>query len=33
MELRPYRDSDCAATREVFERAVRLTASGDYSDE
>jgi putative acetyltransferase len=33
MELRPYRDEDCGATRAVFERAVRLTASGDYSEE
>jgi putative acetyltransferase len=33
MELRPYRDEDCGATRAVFERAVRLTASGDYSPE
>jgi putative acetyltransferase len=33
MELRAYRDEDCGATRTVFERAVRLTASGDYSDE
>jgi putative acetyltransferase len=33
MELRAYRDEDCGATRAVFERAVRLTASGDYSDE
>ncbi len=33
MELRSYRDTDCAPTRAVFERAVRLTASGDYSEE
>jgi putative acetyltransferase len=33
MEPRAYREEDCAATREVFERAVRLTASGDYSQE
>jgi len=33
MELRAYRDNDAGATRAVFERAVRLTASGDYSDE
>jgi putative acetyltransferase len=33
MELRPYRDEDSGATRGVFERAVRLTASGDYSAE
>jgi putative acetyltransferase len=32
MELRRYRDEDCGATRAVFERAVRLTAAGDYSD-
>jgi putative acetyltransferase len=33
MKLRAYRDEDCRATRAVFERAVRLTASGDYSQE
>ncbi len=33
MELRPYRDEDSRPTREVFERAVWLTASGDYSRE
>ena len=33
VELRAYRDEDCRPTREVFERAVRLTAAGDYSDE
>jgi hypothetical protein len=33
MELREYRDRDSVPTREVFERAVRLTASQDYSDE
>ena len=33
MELRAYRDEDCVATRRVFERAVRLTASRDYSPE
>jgi putative acetyltransferase len=33
MELRPYRDEDSGATRAVFERAVRLTALADYSDE
>ena len=33
MELRPYRDEDKVPTREIFERAVRLTASRDYSDE
>jgi putative acetyltransferase len=33
MELRRYRDEDCGATRAVFERAVRLTALADYSDE
>jgi putative acetyltransferase len=33
MELRPYRDQDKVPTREIFERAVRLTASRDYSDE
>jgi putative acetyltransferase len=33
MELRPYRDDDCEPTRAVFERAVRLTAAGDYSEE
>jgi putative acetyltransferase len=33
MELRPYRDEDRGPTRAVFERAVRLTASGDYSEE
>jgi putative acetyltransferase len=33
MELRPYRSEDCGATRAVFERAVRLTALADYSDE
>jgi putative acetyltransferase len=33
VDLRAYRDDDCAATRAVFERAVRLTASGYYSEE
>jgi putative acetyltransferase len=33
MELRAYRDQDCLATRRVLERAVRLTASADYTDE
>jgi putative acetyltransferase len=33
VELRPYRDRDAGATRAVFEKAVRLTASGDYSQE
>jgi putative acetyltransferase len=33
MELRAYRDEDAGATRAVFERAVRLTAAGDYSEE
>lgn len=33
MEVRPYRDQDQVATRRVFERAVRLTASRDYSDD
>jgi len=33
MEVRPYRDQDQVATRQVFERAVRLTASRDYSDD
>jgi putative acetyltransferase len=33
MELRAYRDGDAGATRAVFERAVRLTAVGDYSTE
>jgi putative acetyltransferase len=33
VKLRAYRDEDCGATRAVFERAVRLTAAGDYSDE
>jgi putative acetyltransferase len=33
MELRAYRDGDAGATRAVFERAVRLTAAGDYSAE
>jgi putative acetyltransferase len=33
MELRVYRDEDCGATRAVFERAVRLTALADYSEE
>jgi putative acetyltransferase len=33
MELRAYRDEDCEATRTVFEKAVRLTALGDYSEE
>jgi putative acetyltransferase len=33
MELRAYRDEDAGATRAVFERAVRLTALGDYSKE
>lgn len=29
--LRPYRDQDATATRAVFERAVRITASADYT--
>jgi putative acetyltransferase len=33
MELRAYGDEDSGATRAVFERAVRLTASADYSEE
>jgi putative acetyltransferase len=33
MELTSYRDQDRLPTREVFERAVRLTASADYSEE
>ncbi|MDQ6730546.1 MAG: GNAT family N-acetyltransferase [Actinomycetota bacterium] len=31
MELRPYADHDATATRWVFERAVRITASRDYT--
>jgi putative acetyltransferase len=31
MHLRPYRDSDAAASRRVFERAVHVTAAGDYT--
>jgi putative acetyltransferase len=33
MELRAYRAEDCMGTRRLFERAVRLTASNDYSPE
>jgi putative acetyltransferase len=33
MELRAYRDEDSGTTRAVFERAVRVTAAGDYSAE
>jgi putative acetyltransferase len=33
IELRPYRSEDGAPTRRVFERAVRETASRDYSPE
>ena len=33
MELRPYADRDAAATRRVFERAVRITASADYTSQ
>jgi putative acetyltransferase len=33
MELRSYCIADCGPTRAVFERAVRLTASVDYSPE
>jgi putative acetyltransferase len=33
MELRPYQPQDAQATREVFERAVRMTASRHYSSE
>ncbi|HEY0280020.1 MAG TPA: GNAT family N-acetyltransferase [Solirubrobacterales bacterium] len=33
MELRGYRNEDAGPTRAVFERAVRLTACGDYSEE
>jgi putative acetyltransferase len=33
MELRAYRAEDCMGTRKLFERAVRLTASVDYSRE
>lgn len=33
MELRPYQPQDARATREVFERAVHMTASRDYSSE
>lgn len=32
MHLRRYRDADAVATRRVFERAVRVTATGDYTD-
>ncbi len=31
MHLRPYCDNDAAATRSVFERAVRITASRHYT--
>jgi putative acetyltransferase len=33
VEVRDYRDEDRAPTRQVFERAVRVTAFGDYSRE
>ena len=33
MPLRAYRDADAAATRGVFQRAVRVTAARDYSPE
>jgi putative acetyltransferase len=33
VEVRAYREGDAAGTREVFERAVRVTALGDYSAE
>ncbi len=33
MEFRPYADRDAAATRRVFERAVRITASADYTNQ
>ncbi|MGQ1840136.1 GNAT family N-acetyltransferase [Kocuria turfanensis] len=33
MELRPYRPSDAQATLKVFLRAIRLTASHDYTPE
>jgi putative acetyltransferase len=31
--LRPYRESDAAATLDVFRRAIRTTASRDYTPE
>jgi putative acetyltransferase len=31
--IRPYRDTDARATREVFERAVRVTAAAHYTAE
>jgi len=31
--LRPYRERDAAATRAVFERAVRITASANYTSQ
>lgn len=31
--LRPYREQDAAATRAVFERAVRITASANYTSQ
>ncbi|WP_315097991.1 GNAT family N-acetyltransferase [uncultured Cellulomonas sp.] len=33
MILRPYREPDAAATLDVFRRAIRLTASRDYTPE
>jgi putative acetyltransferase len=33
VELRPYSDHDAAVTRRVFERAVGITASADYTSE
>ena len=33
MELRAYVDQDAAATMGVFERAIRITASADYTSE
>ncbi|MGN6167809.1 MAG: hypothetical protein ACTHQQ_06510 [Solirubrobacteraceae bacterium] len=33
MELRAYVDQDAAATMSVFERAIRITASTDYTSE
>ena len=33
MHLRPYRESNAAATLDVFRRAIRVTASRDYTPE
>jgi hypothetical protein len=33
MKLRAYVDHDAAATMSVFERAIRITASTDYTSE